>query len=72
MFRKFIKFVKKDYNSVWFAMKELSNDRIPTWVIVLYWSLLAPIGLLLYPLIKLVCWIWIRRMLIKIKKGDEA
>lgn len=48
MIKRFINFIKMDYSSVKFSIKWLSNDRIPTWMIVIYYSILAPIGLLLY------------------------
>jgi uncharacterized membrane protein YcfT len=69
MIKRFINFMKRDYMNVSFALRELSTNRIPTWVIVLYWSLLVPICLLLYPFVKLACWLYMNKLLKDIEKG---
>lgn len=69
MLKRFINFMRNDYRSVSGALRELSNNRIPTAVIVLYYCVLAPIGLLLYFPVKWFSNYCIRKLLKDIDKG---
>jgi hypothetical protein len=69
---KIINFIKRDFRSVRGAMKDLTNGKMPTWAIVVYYILMAPIGILLYPLAKLGSWIGVKIYLRKIKKEFGA
>lgn len=62
-----INFIKKDFNSVREAMSYISifGREIPLGIIILYYIIMAPIGLLLYPIVK----IWSILYLRKIRKG---
>ena len=48
MINKFVNFIKRDYNSVESVAKWLSNGKIPTLVIIIWYIFMLPIGLLLY------------------------
>ena len=45
--------LKMDFRSVKGAIDFTLNRTIPVWVVVLWYALLLPIGLLLYPFAKL-------------------
>jgi hypothetical protein len=48
---KIINFIKRDFWSVHSAMKLLTNEKLPTWVIVIYYVVLAPFCFLISPLV---------------------
>jgi hypothetical protein len=65
------KFIKNDFKMVWYALKTATKGKLPTWVIVVYYCLLAPIGFLLIPFAMLYVRIMLWR-LGKISKDEEA
>ena len=68
MIKRFVNFIKFDFNSVKCVIKYFSNNRIPTWVIVLYYCMLAPFLLPLYFPIKWIIDRRIKKMLDEISK----
>jgi|LakMenEpi03Aug12_release.lakeMendotaPanAssembly.Ray.scaffolds.fasta_scaffold4527647_1 hypothetical protein len=51
---------RNDYARVYVALKMLTNDKAPDWAILIYYILMLPLGLMLYPLVKLVSWLVIK------------
>jgi len=68
---KIINFFKNDFIRVKTEMKSWNNGKTPTWVIVVWYFILAPIGLLLYPFIKIFTMImmWKLKRLMDSKKA---
>ena len=48
--RKIWNWIKRDFTSVSTAIDYITNNRTPTWVIVVYYVMLFPIGLFLWPI----------------------
>jgi hypothetical protein len=68
MVRRFINFIKWDYNNVKDAVKWLSNNRIPTWAIIIYYSIFAVILLPWYFPVKWIVDKQTKKFLDKISK----
>ncbi len=65
-----INFIKNDFRSVHYAMKQITNNKIPTWVVVVYYCLVAPIGFILYPFAKIYVAIRFGKLFKEIKKME--
>lgn len=63
-----ITYLKKDFESVHVGLIELTNKKISKTVAFVYYVLMAPMGLLLLPFVKVWCWWQLR----KIKKELES
>lgn len=63
-----INFIRNDFRNVKGALKMATNDKLPTWIIVIYYCLVAPICFLLLPFVKIL----VNMKLKKILKGIEA
>jgi hypothetical protein len=51
-----INWFKRDFRSVYNAMKLLTNDKMPDWLIVIWYIVLFPLGMLLMPFAWLFNW----------------
>ncbi len=65
---RFIKFIKNDFNNVKGAIYLLLGRRIPLGIIMLYYILVAPLCLLLYPFVKVWSMIILRKCLKEIEE----
>lgn len=59
-----IKYFKKDFASVYAAIKFVSDNKVPTWAIVIWYVIMLPFGLIAYPFVRIWNW-WILRQLMK-------
>jgi hypothetical protein len=53
-------------------MKDLTKGKMPTWAIVVYYIIMVPMGLLLYPAVKIYTWIAIKRYMRRFDKEFGA
>ena len=64
--KKIIEFLINDYKSVSEAVHYSFKFKIQEWVILIYYIIMAPIAILLYPLLKIAtkiyCWVTIRKI----------
>ena len=67
-----IKFIKKDFNNIREAFKYVGKGNIPLGIIILYYIVALPFGLLLYPIGKIWSMIQIHKCLKEIKELEEA
>jgi len=54
--------LKRDFTSVRDALRFTLNRKVPTWVCVLFYMIMLPIGLLMYPFAKIWSIIILRRI----------
>lgn len=71
MINKIIEFLKCDYRSVSKAVNDIFKGKIPEWVILIYYIIMVPIGLILYPFAKIFVkvYFWIAFKKIEMKKS---
>jgi len=67
-----IKFIKRDFNNISFSMNCLCNKELPIGILVLYYIVMLPIGLLMTPFAKIWSMIILRKMDKELKQWDEA
>lgn len=63
-------YFRNDYRSVYNAVKLWTNDKAPNWVIVIWYLIMLPVGLVLLPFGKLFQYIVIRKVMKSIEEID--
>lgn len=63
-------YFRNDYRSVYNEVKLLTNDKAPNWVIVIWYLIMLPVGLVLLPFGKLFQYIVIRKVMKSIEEID--
>jgi len=67
-----IKFIKRDFNNISFSMNCLCKRELPIGILVLYYIVMLPLGLLTTPFAWVYSKIVLRKMNKEIKKWSEA
>jgi len=65
MIKEFINFMRNDYKRCSMEFDNLNLKYFPKWIYTVIYIVLAPLGLVLYPIIKVITNIMIKRMLNK-------
>ena len=68
MIKRFIRFLRNDYRRVSSTIHDMFKFKIPEWVVLIWYIIMAPIGLVLYPFVKIWSKIYFSRMIRKIEK----
>ena len=69
--KKIIEFLINDYKSVSEAIHYSFKFKIQEWVILIYYIIMAPIGLILYPILKIALKIYWWILTRKVERLDD-